>query len=150
MLSCADWYLRDPRYKLVLSSETRGQSPPWRPTFLSDPKILGVLGHLWCEESSGDLGTFLQVHAQDGTGLALTGMNPSWWLDRFLLSFFPAGASPSGLFWHRCGCPLTSDPKILGVLRLLQCGESSRNLATVYRVHAQDGMGFKLYLISNN
>jgi hypothetical protein len=31
-LSCTDWSLRDPRYKIVLSPESRGQSPPWRPT----------------------------------------------------------------------------------------------------------------------
>ena len=51
-----DWSLRDPGYKMVLSPESQGQSPLWRPTLLSDPKILGVLGHLQHGESSGDLG----------------------------------------------------------------------------------------------
>ena len=54
MLYCVDWSLRDPGYKMALSPHSWGQSPLWRPTLLSDPKILGVLGHLWCGESSGD------------------------------------------------------------------------------------------------
>ena len=36
-----------------------------------------------------------------------------------------AGTSPSQLFWNRCCVPLTSDPKILGVLGHLWGGESS-------------------------
>ena len=39
----------------------------------SDPKILGMLGHLGCGESSGDPGTVRKVHAQDSPGLAPTG-----------------------------------------------------------------------------
>jgi hypothetical protein len=35
------------------SPESQDQSPLWRPTLLSDPKILGVLGCLWHGESSG-------------------------------------------------------------------------------------------------
>ena len=56
VLSYGDWSLRDPGYKMALSPESQGQSPLWRPTLLSDPKILGVLGHLWHGESSGDRG----------------------------------------------------------------------------------------------
>ena len=43
MLSFEDWCLRNLGYKMALSPESRGQSPLWRPTLLSDPKILGVL-----------------------------------------------------------------------------------------------------------
>lgn len=60
-----------------LSPEFWGQSPLWRPTLLSDPKILGVLGHLWCGKSSGDRGTVLQFFAQGVAGLMPTGTNPS-------------------------------------------------------------------------
>jgi hypothetical protein len=41
VLSFLGWSLRDPGYKMVLSPESQGQSPLWRPTLLSDPKILG-------------------------------------------------------------------------------------------------------------
>jgi hypothetical protein len=58
-LSCVDWSLRDLEYKMELSPESWGQSPLWRPSLLSDPKILGVLGHLWHGESSWDCGTVL-------------------------------------------------------------------------------------------
>jgi hypothetical protein len=44
----------------------------------------------------------------------------------------PAGPSPSGLFWNRCCIPLTSDPKILGVLGYLLLGEPSGDLGTVH------------------
>jgi hypothetical protein len=64
-LSCADWSLRDPGYKMVFSPESQSQSPLWRLTLLSDPKILRVLGRLQRGESSGELGTIHQVHAQD-------------------------------------------------------------------------------------
>jgi hypothetical protein len=57
VLSCVNWSLRDSGYKMVFSPESQGQSPLWRLTLLSDPKILGVLGCLQCGESSGDLGT---------------------------------------------------------------------------------------------
>ena len=40
----------------------------------------------------------------------------------------PAGTSHSRLFWNRCCVPLTSDPKILGVLGLLWTGDSSGDL----------------------
>ena len=62
---------------MVLSPESQGQSPPWRLTLLSDPKILGVLGHLHHGEFSGDLGKVCGVRAQGGLGLALTRTNPS-------------------------------------------------------------------------
>jgi hypothetical protein len=32
ILSFVDWSLRDPGYKVVLSPELQGQSPPWRQT----------------------------------------------------------------------------------------------------------------------
>jgi hypothetical protein len=68
----AAWSLRDPGYKMVLSPDSGGQSPLWRPTHLSDPKILSVLGHLWCGESSGDRGTICQVLYQGGVWLTPT------------------------------------------------------------------------------
>jgi hypothetical protein len=57
MLSYMDWSLRDQGFKMVLSPESQGQSPLWRPTLLSDPKILGMLGCLWHGESSEECGT---------------------------------------------------------------------------------------------
>jgi hypothetical protein len=45
-LSCTHWSLRYPWYKMLLSPDSWGQSPPWRLTLLSDPKILDVLGCL--------------------------------------------------------------------------------------------------------
>ena len=64
--ACLDWSLRDLGYKIVLSPEFRGQSPLWRLTLLSNPKILGVLGHLWCRESSGDRETLRKVYRLSG------------------------------------------------------------------------------------
>ena len=61
-VSCVDWSLSDLGYKMVLSPESQGQSPLWKPTLLSDPKILGVLGCLMHGESSGALGIICQVH----------------------------------------------------------------------------------------
>ena len=46
----------------------------------------------------------------------------------------PAGTGPSWLFCSRCCIPLTSDPKILGVLGCLQCGESSGDLGNFRHV----------------
>jgi hypothetical protein len=43
----------------------------------------------------------------------------------------------SGLFWNKCCVPLTSDPKILGVLGYLGHGKSSVYHGTVWRVHTQ-------------
>ena len=57
VLSIVDWSLSFPGYKMALSPESQGQSPLWRPTLFSDPKIMGVLGCLWHGESSGDRGT---------------------------------------------------------------------------------------------
>jgi hypothetical protein len=56
VLSCSDWSLRDLGYKMVLSTEPWGQGPFWSLAFLSDPKILGVLGCLWHREFSGTVG----------------------------------------------------------------------------------------------
>ena len=98
MLSCTDWSLRDLGYKMALSLESWGQSPLWRPTLLSDPKILGVLGHLWSGESSGDHGTIHRVHAKDGPELTLTGTNPSCWSGGFLVSLFLLAQTSLGCF----------------------------------------------------
>ena len=57
VLSCANWSLRVPGYKMVLSPESRDQSPVCRTTLLSDSKILGVIGSLQHVESSEDSGT---------------------------------------------------------------------------------------------
>jgi hypothetical protein len=46
VLSCVDWSLKDLGYKMVLSPESHGQSPLWSLTLLSNPKILGRVGHL--------------------------------------------------------------------------------------------------------
>ena len=43
----------------------------------------------------------------------------------------PVGSRLSQLCWSRCCVPLTSDPKILGVLRHLGRGESSGDHGTV-------------------
>ena len=51
-----------------------------------------------------------------------------------------AGTGLSWLVWNRCCVPLTSDPKILGLLGCLQCGESSGDGGTVCQVPAQDGL----------
>jgi hypothetical protein len=94
VLSCMDWSLRDPGYKMALSPESRGQSPLWRPTLLSDPKILGVLGRLQCGESSGDCG----VCAQGGRRLALNRTNPNHWSGGFPVSLFLPAPAPPGCF----------------------------------------------------
>ena len=74
VLSCVDWSLRDPGYKMVLSPESRSQRPLWRLTLLSDPKILGVLGRLLSGEPSGDRGTVRLCPRWYGAG---TNRNPS-------------------------------------------------------------------------
>jgi hypothetical protein len=53
----------------------------------------------------------------------------------------PADTSPSGLFWNRYCIPLTSDPKILGVLGHLWHAESSEDLGTIHRVCTQGSVG---------
>ena len=65
-------------------------------------------------------------------------MNPSHFLGGFLLSLFLLAQDPPGFFWNKCYVPFTSDLKILGVLRCLQHGESSGDLATLYQGCAQD------------
>jgi hypothetical protein len=69
VLSCVDWSVKAQGYKMVLSPESWGQRPLWRPILLSDPKVLGFLGCGRCGESSGDCGT---VHPQGGEGLIPT------------------------------------------------------------------------------
>jgi hypothetical protein len=95
-LSWSDWSLRDRRYKMALSPEFPGQSPPWRPTLLSNSKILGVLGKMQHGESSGDLGIIRRVHAKGC--VVLTGMNPSHYLGGFPLSLFLLAQAPLGCF----------------------------------------------------
>ena len=120
-----DGALRDPGYKMVLSPEFQGQSPLWRPTLLSDPKILCVLGCLQHGEFSVDLGTVCWVCAQVvGAGTYRKDPQPLVW--QVFCVPVPAWPSPFGLFWNRCCILLTSDPKILGVLRRLWSG-SLRN-----------------------
>ena len=64
----------------------------------SNPKVLGVLGDLRHGESSWDLGTLCQVHAEDGEGLALTGRNPNIWSGRVPLSLLLLAQDPMGYF----------------------------------------------------
>ena len=73
---------------MALLPESQCQSPLWRLTLLSDPKIIGVLGRLWRRESSGDHGPFHRVLVQGGTGLVPTRMNPSCWSGGFPVSLF--------------------------------------------------------------
>jgi hypothetical protein len=68
LLSCADCSLRDQGYNMLLSPECQFQSPLWRPTLLSDPKILGLLGCLWCGESSGNHGTAAMFVPKEARG----------------------------------------------------------------------------------
>ena len=98
VLSYRGWSLRDPGYKIVLSPDFWGQSPLWRPTLLTDPKILGVLGHLQCGESSGACGTLSRVCAKDGLGLMLTRNNPSHWSVGFPLSLSLLTQATPGCF----------------------------------------------------
>ena len=51
----------------------------------------------------------------------------------------PAVTDLSPLVWNRCCVPLTSDPKILGMLGHLQRGESSGDLGKFSRVLTQCG-----------
>ena len=53
--------------------------------------------------------------------------------------FTPTVTRPSQMVWNRCCVPLTSDPKILGMLGHLRHGESSGNLGTIPQVSAQGG-----------
>ena len=64
-------------------------------------------------------------------------------------SSVPAFVHPrnSRLCWKRCCVPLTSDPKILGVLRHLGGGESSGDRGTVHRVCAQVGLALHSYFL---
>ena len=69
---------------MVLSPESQGQSSLWRPTLLSDPKILGVLGHLQCGESSGDLGTSAEFEPKMERGWRQVEGTPSAGWEGFL------------------------------------------------------------------
>ena len=73
---------------MVLSPKSWGQSPLWRSTLPSVPKILGVLEHLWHGESSVVGGTVCLDSTQSGMGLALTGKKPSCCSGGFPLSLF--------------------------------------------------------------
>ena len=96
----------------------------------SDPKVLGVLGSLRNGESSGALDALGQVHTEDGgAGPDLNGSQPL--VGRGSFAPVHVGTRPSGILWNRCCVPLTSDPKILGVLEHLQHGESFGNCGTV-------------------
>ena len=84
VLSCADWSLGDPGYKTVLPPKSRGQSPLWKWSLLSDHKILDVLVCLQCGESSGDHETVCQVRTHGCAGLVMTRMHSSCWSVDFL------------------------------------------------------------------
>ena len=87
---------------MEFSPESQGQSPLWRPTFLSDPKILGVLGRLLRGESSGDLGPsadFVPKVAQCLEGTSATGQ---------------AAGQAAGQLGFLCPCPCW--PKSLWVV----------------------------------
>ena len=103
------------------------------------PKILSVLEHL---EVVPPLGAVFWIQNQGRP--ALTGRKA---LVRWG-SCVPAPAGPrhSWWCWNRCCVPLTSDPKILGMLGHLLSGESSGDHGTVCWVHAQ---GLFLLLISD-
>jgi hypothetical protein len=80
-----------------LLPESQDQSPLWRLTLLSDPKILGVLGCLLHGEFSKELGTVCWVHIQD-VGLAIMGKNPSHWSGVFPLSLILLASAPQDCF----------------------------------------------------
>ena len=63
-----------------------------------DQEVLGVLGVLWCGESSGALDALGKVHAKDGVaGPNLNGSQP---LVRQGSSVpVPAGTRPSAILW---------------------------------------------------
>ena len=94
MLSFLDCSLRDPGYKIAFSPESWGQSPLLRPTFLSDPKILGMLGRLQHRESSGGRGTFCRV----GYGAGVNWKEPQPLVGRFPLSVFILAQATPGCF----------------------------------------------------
>ena len=86
-------------------------------------------GCLWCEEASGDLWTVYQVCTHGGVGLVPTRRNLSCFSDQFPMSpFLLTQATPicfGKIFFF---FPLTSDPKILGVLRHLWHEKSSGDM----------------------
>jgi hypothetical protein len=64
----------------------------------SDHEVLGVLGVLWSEESSGVLGTLRRVHAEDGRS------GPYWNISQPLVGWssfvsVPAGTRTSVILW---------------------------------------------------
>jgi hypothetical protein len=137
MLSCADWCLRDPGYKMVLSPESGDQSPLWRPTFLSDPKILGMLGRLQHRESSGGRGTFCRV----GYGAGVNWKEPQPLVGRFPLSVFILAQATPGCFGTDVAFHSPVIPKILGVLGRVQPGSPLGKHGTFCRVCAQGSAG---------
>ena len=64
----------------------------------SDHTFLGVVGVLWCGESSGDLGILCQVHKED------VGADTDWNISQSLVSWgslvpVPAVTRPSVILW---------------------------------------------------
>jgi hypothetical protein len=144
MLSCADWSLTDLGYKMVFSPESEGQSPLWRSILLSDPKILGVLGHLWCGESSGDCGTVHPWSSWPRWSRAGTYRTPRLWLGGFPVSLFLLPQAPLGCV----GTDVFHSPVIpRSWLCEGACGMESP-LRTVRRVCAQGGAGLILPLFT--
>jgi hypothetical protein len=68
VFSGVDWFLRNLRHRMGLSTESWGHSLLWRPILLYEPKVLCVLGCLWRGESFGNCMALSRVCAQDGRG----------------------------------------------------------------------------------
>jgi hypothetical protein len=87
--------------------------------------------------SSGDCGAVCCVQNQ---GIpALTRREPKSLVRQSSCVLASAVTGPSRLFWNRCCIPLTSDPKILGMLGCLRHRESSGDCGIICRVHTQGG-----------
>ena len=96
-----------------------------------DPMIMGMLWNLEVVPPLGDCGAVQCVRNQGRPAPIRKNLSLS----------APAHTGPSWLFWNRCCVPLTSDPKILGVLGCLWHGESSGDPGTILHVHVQGGAG---------
>ena len=98
--------------------------------------MVGVLEHLEVVSPLGTVGmpavleTKADLYRPEGTQAAS---------QAGLCVLAPADMGSSQLFWNRCCTPLTHDPKILGMLGNLQCGESSGDCGTVRGVRTQGG-----------
>jgi hypothetical protein len=126
ILPCMDWSLRDPGYKMELSPKSCRQSPLSRLTLLSDPRILGMLGHLlqWRVLWVLLYSWYWVLWAQQSVVINVA---KGWhWPERTPAAGWAGFLCPCS-YWHRplpvvlnrCCVPLTSDPKILGVLGCL-------------------------------